>query len=197
MNILQLRYFMAVAQLENVSKAAAILHLSQSSLSKNIAKLEEELEIPLFDRNGKKIKLNASGERFLESCAQIVRELDTALADIRQLAWGTEKRIKLGLAGSSRRMIECMSSFRQTHPEIEFDVESSIEGDESLDINDFDVLVYPAGGRYNKFSGYPFYHERYYHRRIHAASALKERFGASPGAGRPECRLPAKKQDGF
>ena len=40
MNIFQLRYFVSVAQLENISKAADLLHLSQSSLSKSIAKLE-------------------------------------------------------------------------------------------------------------------------------------------------------------
>ena len=72
MNVLQLRYFITVAQLENVTKAADLLHISQSSLSKNISALEKELSVSLFDRNGKNIALNASGERFLESCKKIV-----------------------------------------------------------------------------------------------------------------------------
>lgn len=162
MNVLQLRYFITVAQLENVSKAAAILHLSQSSLSKNIAKLEEDLGLPLFERNGKKIKLNPAGERFLDACTLVLRELDGALADMHQLTWGTDKRIRIGLADTNRRMIDCIAAFRAEHPDVEFDLDSNIEGDDMIDINDFDVLVYPSGGRYNKFSGYAFYQERFY-----------------------------------
>ena len=51
MRIAQLRCFSTIAQLENVSQAAEHLHLSQSSLSKNLATLEEELGAPLFERN--------------------------------------------------------------------------------------------------------------------------------------------------
>ena len=76
MNISQLRYFTTVAQLENVSKAADLLYLSQSSLSKNIAKLEEELGMPLFDRNGKKITLQNGEipiEPFLYGTSYVIR----------------------------------------------------------------------------------------------------------------------------
>lgn len=162
MNISQLRYFTTVAQLENVSKAADLLYLSQSSLSKNIAKLEEELEMPLFDRNGKKISLNAQGERFLECCNRLLRELDMALEDMHQMACGTDNRIKICIAGMNQRIIDCMADFRQKRPEIEFDLDGGLESRENLDINDFDVLIYPAGGRYDKFTGYPFYRERYF-----------------------------------
>ncbi|MCI9562843.1 MAG: LysR family transcriptional regulator [Oscillospiraceae bacterium] len=54
----QLRYFTTIAQPENVSQAAQLLHLSQSSLSKNLAKLAAELRTPLFDHSGKRLTLN-------------------------------------------------------------------------------------------------------------------------------------------
>lgn len=53
MKISQLSYFITIAQLENMSRAAELLHISQSSLSKTIAALETELETPLFDRSSK------------------------------------------------------------------------------------------------------------------------------------------------
>lgn len=162
MNISQLRYFTTVAQLENISKAADLLFLSQSSLSKNIAKLEEELEMPLFDRNGKKISLNAQGKRFLECCNRLLREFDTALEDMHQIACGVDNRIRICIAGMNQRIIDCMADFRRKRPEIEFDLDGGLESREKLDINEFDVLVYPAGGRYDKFTGYPFYRERYF-----------------------------------
>ena len=162
MNISQMRYFTTVAQLENVSKAADLLYLSQSSLSKNIAKLEEELGMPLFDRNGKKITLNPLGERFLECCNKVLRELDMALEDMAQMSCGTDHRIRICMAGVNQRMVECMAAFRSTHPEVEFDLNTALEAQETLDINDFDMLLYPAGGRYEKFTGYSFYRERYF-----------------------------------
>ena len=68
MNIQNLRYFAIVAKLENVSRAAELMHTSQSSISKNIFTLEEELGTKLFDRHGKKLVLNDAGKRFLQSC---------------------------------------------------------------------------------------------------------------------------------
>ncbi|MBR3263413.1 MAG: LysR family transcriptional regulator, partial [Lachnospiraceae bacterium] len=55
MNLDQMHFFTVVAQMENVSKAADSLHMTQSTLSKNILRLEEELGVPLFDRHGKKL----------------------------------------------------------------------------------------------------------------------------------------------
>ena len=51
MEIHQLKYFICVAKLESISKAATTLHLSQPALSKSIAKLEDELGVLLFDRS--------------------------------------------------------------------------------------------------------------------------------------------------
>lgn len=161
MNISQLRYFATIAQLENISQAAELLHLSQSSLSKNLAKLEAEVGMPLFDRAGRKLALNAAGARLLEYSAMALRELDDALGDMRLLSTGGGARIRVGTAGANDRLTACIAGFHQSHPEAEFDLNSAIEGMDHLDINDFDMLIYPAGGRYEKFSGFPLYTERY------------------------------------
>ena len=68
MNITQIRQFTTVARLESMSRAAQLLHVTQSALSKSVSQLERELGTALFDRSGKRLRLNASGERFLECC---------------------------------------------------------------------------------------------------------------------------------
>lgn len=161
LTITQLRYFATIAQLENVSQASQLLHLSQSSLSKTLAKLEEEVGMPLFDRSGRKLSLNAAGARLLEYSTLVLRELEFALDDMHLLSTGTGARIKIGAAGISRRLASCVAAFHEHCPEAEFELSSSIEGMEHLNINDFDMLVYPAGGKYEKFTGIPFCEERY------------------------------------
>lgn len=162
MDISQLRYFTTVAQLENISRAADLLHLSQPSLSKSIAKLEAELGMPLFDRRGKKIVLNTQGSRFLECSNVILRELEFALDDMTLLATGSDSKIKIGIAGDSSQMIACMAAFNRQQPGAEFELSCNIECQEHIDINDFDVMVYPPGIKYEKFIGYFLHDERYY-----------------------------------
>ena len=76
---MQIRYFITIAQLENMSRAAELLHISQSSLSKNISAIEKELGTELFERNGKNISLNRAGTQFLESCRRMIAELDDSI----------------------------------------------------------------------------------------------------------------------
>ena len=60
MELLQLRYFCVVAKHQNMTKAAASLMISQPALSKTIASLEKELELRLFDRTTRDVRLTRS-----------------------------------------------------------------------------------------------------------------------------------------
>ena len=110
MNIFQLRYFVSVAQLENISKAADLLHLSQSSLSKSIAKLEAELGMPLFQRSGKHIVLNEQGRRFWEFSSMVLRELEFTIDDMNLLANGFGNKLKVGLCGANKIIMAVCSN---------------------------------------------------------------------------------------
>ena len=57
MEIRQLTYFKTIAETENISQASKRLHVSQPFLSRTIRSMEEELEVPLFNRSGRKISL--------------------------------------------------------------------------------------------------------------------------------------------
>ena len=67
MEIMQLRYLKEVARQESFTRAAELLHITQSALSKSIAKLEDEVGVKLFERDGNRIHLNPFGKAILRS----------------------------------------------------------------------------------------------------------------------------------
>jgi LysR family hydrogen peroxide-inducible transcriptional activator len=82
MELHQLRYFCAVAETGNFSRAAEQSHISQPSLSQQILKLEEELGARLFDRLGRSVRLTELGKTFLPRARAVLRELEAAKGDV-------------------------------------------------------------------------------------------------------------------
>lgn len=82
MDLLQLQYFQVVARLENITHAAKELHVAQPSISKTIARLEESLGVPLFERSGRRIRLNRFGEAFLRRVERCFNELNDGQRDL-------------------------------------------------------------------------------------------------------------------
>lgn len=87
MDLVKLRYFYETAKVQNMSHAAKDLLISQPALSKAIAQLEEELEMDLFYRNGKRITLNTNGEFLFKRAERIFAEildLERGLRELRE-----------------------------------------------------------------------------------------------------------------
>lgn len=84
MNLRILNYFLTVAQEQNITKAAEILHITQPTLSRQLTQLEDELGIKLFDRSGHKLQLTDSG-RFLfqrgQEITQLINKTEEELAE--------------------------------------------------------------------------------------------------------------------
>jgi DNA-binding transcriptional LysR family regulator len=78
----QLRIFLAVAQIGNMTKAAEALHMSQPNMSVSIKKLERELDIDLFERGKKPMALTRSGSMFLDFSKDILDRFDQGIARI-------------------------------------------------------------------------------------------------------------------
>lgn len=86
MTLNQIYYFQTVAKYENFRKAAEELYLSQPSLSRSIASLEEEFGLLLFEKNGRGVTLTKAGKLFLEYAERIVKECEIAKAKMTELA---------------------------------------------------------------------------------------------------------------
>ncbi|HEY4623798.1 MAG TPA: LysR family transcriptional regulator [Solibacillus sp.] len=76
MEIEQLQYFRTVATMQHMTRAAEVLAISQPALSKSIASIEQQLGVPLFNREGRSIYLNRFGELFLKSVEIILEEYE-------------------------------------------------------------------------------------------------------------------------
>lgn len=94
MTLNQLLYFQTIAKLQHFRQAAAKLNLSQPSLSRSIAALEDELNIVLFERNGRNITLTKYGKIFLEHTDRILAETTAAKNRMLQLS-GTEGHVDI------------------------------------------------------------------------------------------------------
>src|SRR6478609_5849336 len=84
MDLYQLRYFLAVAETGNFTKAAARSFISQPSLSQQILNLEEELGKQLFHRLGRKAVLTESGKTLLEGARRILGDVDQTLHELKE-----------------------------------------------------------------------------------------------------------------
>ncbi|KLV26702.1 LysR family transcriptional regulator [Niallia circulans] len=101
MQLLQLHYFLTVAKTEHMSQAALQLDISQSSLSKTIARLEEDLGVPLFNRNGKNIRLNNYGKFYAKEVEHALRILEDAHETIQEMAEIEEDQVSVSVMSST------------------------------------------------------------------------------------------------
>src|ERR1700747_3620114 len=80
MELRHLRYFVAAAEEENISRAALRLHISQPAISRQIRDLEDEISIRLFERRARALSLTVAGSKFLEEARSVLRHAEEAVA---------------------------------------------------------------------------------------------------------------------
>ena len=96
LDLRQLRYFVAVAETEHVGRAAEQLHISQSPLSRQIAQLEKNLGLTLFERSQQRIRLTSDGRVFLTEARALLRHADRLENLGRRLGRGEEGGLCIG-----------------------------------------------------------------------------------------------------
>ncbi len=125
MNLTQFRYFAAVAQNMSFSKAADLLFISQSALSKAIRSLETELKTDLFIRSGKKLALTRSGEVLLPYAIEMVQHFDRSCQQVmHQLGLSNEKLV-IGIPPTAGFIFFhlVIQRFREAYPDTELVIE--------------------------------------------------------------------------
>jgi len=100
MELRHLRYFIGVAEEENVSRAALKLHVSQPALSRQIRDLEEELGFLLLERSAKSVRLTEAGRAFLTEARAVLQRAEDAVKAARAIATGGRGELHVGYAPS-------------------------------------------------------------------------------------------------
>lgn len=121
MELRHLRYFSAVAEHGGVGTAARILHVAQSAISEQIRDLESELEVALFDRSHRRIRLTEAGEQFLRDARLVLAAADRAVANVKKSVAGELGTLTVGffVGGTGSFLSAILKEFRRRFPEVQ------------------------------------------------------------------------------
>ncbi len=122
MDVTQLRYFLVTAELEHVTQAARKLAIAQPALSQSIHRLESELGVKLFMRQGRNLRLTEEGMYFKERLAPIIADLESARDGLAALARVRESTVRLCITTASVITVDALASFVPRHPETRLEV---------------------------------------------------------------------------
>jgi len=120
MELRHLRYFVAVAENCNFTKAAAKLHLAQPSLTRQIHNLEEEIGVRLLDRSKSQVGLTEEGRSFLVDARRILALAAESILAVQRLGRGETGQLNIAYLSNSdfELLPETLGAFRQTFPHI-------------------------------------------------------------------------------
>lgn len=126
MELRQLRSFVTVAEEMNVGRAAVRLHLTQPSLSRQIAALERDLGVELFARVKRRFVLTAAGETFLAEARDLLRRSDEAVRAAQRTQRGELGTLRLRFVQSATFEVlpRLLGAFRLAYPEVVLDLEA-------------------------------------------------------------------------
>lgn len=147
MELRHLRYFLAVADALNFSRAAERLHLSQPPLSQQVRRLEAELGAKLFDRSKRQIKLTAAGEIFAIKARAILAQCDEAAKLAARAERGEFGHLRLGLwqlpvpPVQTRLIIECLRAFVKRSPDVHLTLQSLLPAEQIKAVRDGGIDV--------------------------------------------------------
>lgn len=120
MNTTQLECFLAVAEVLNFSRAAEQLQLTQPAVSHQIKTLEDELEVALFSRTSKHVRLTREGHMFLQYAGEILKLTGLSKAQVRQCRADRMLRLEIGCRSASdlRLIRPALERLRQEEPQV-------------------------------------------------------------------------------
>jgi len=121
MELRHLRYFVAVAEDENVSRAAARLHISQPAVSAQIRDLEDEIGFLLLERTAKSVSLTEAGRIFLQDARELLRSVDGAVNKARAIAAGGAQELHVGYSPTptTRLLPPILRAFQKAMPNVQ------------------------------------------------------------------------------
>ena len=124
MDIRQLRYFLAIAEEEQITGAAKRLNMAQPPLSQQLKLLEDELGVKLVERGSRKLQLTEAGHLLRNRAEQILELTEVTTKELKDFNEGISGTLTIGAVSSSGATLlpEPISSFRKKYPGINFEV---------------------------------------------------------------------------
>lgn len=124
MDIRQLRYFLTIAEEEQITSAAKRLHIAQPPLSQQLKALEEELGVKLVERGSRKIQLTDAGQILRNRAEQILELTEATSRELKDFSEGIQGTLSIGAVSSSGAALlpERIHNFHSKFPNINFDI---------------------------------------------------------------------------
>ena len=124
MEIRVLRYFLTVVREESITKAAGVLHITQPTLSRQLAQMEEEIGVRLFDRGTRKIRLTNEGLLLRRRAEEILQLVDKTEKELVEQEEQVEGKISIGCGevASVQMLPDLIRNFHQKYPLVTFDL---------------------------------------------------------------------------
>lgn len=124
MEIRVLRYFLTVVREQSITKAAEVLHITQPTLSRQLAQLEDDIGVRLFDRGSRKISLTDEGMLLRRRAEEILQLVDKTEKELIEQDEQIEGRITVGCGeiASVQLLPDLFESFHKKYPLVSFDI---------------------------------------------------------------------------
>lgn len=130
MDMRQLRYFLAIANEGQITRAAKQLNMEQPPLSRQLKLMEQELGVVLFDRNGKQLQLTHAGELLRQRAIGLLNQFNETLTYVKELGEGVQGVLSIGAAVSCISLLpHRIQLFSKQYPQVTFKIR---EGDHDL-----------------------------------------------------------------
>ena len=161
----QVRHVLAVVKYRTFLEASFQLNRSQSSLSKSIRRLEEELGISIFERTTRRVELTPAGRDFVAYAEQMMVCYEGMLHAMEQHRSNGKRSLRVGSIyfGLHNRLAPLVANFSKLHPSMEIEIRESTTTPLLQDLHkgELDVVfvssMYPEGAERANFSQYPEY----------------------------------------
>lgn len=124
MEIRVLRYFLTVVREESITKAAEVLHITQPTLSRQLAQMEEEVGVKLFHRGARRIELTNEGILLRRRAEEILQLVDKTEKELIEQEEQVEGKISIGCGEIAAVQVlpKLIKSFREKYPKVTFDI---------------------------------------------------------------------------
>jgi LysR family transcriptional regulator, nitrogen assimilation regulatory protein len=124
MELRSLHYFVRIAELGSITRAASHLHVAQPALTRHVQRLEEELDVVLFTRANRGVRLTEAGQKLLDAAARILRDIERTGDEIRAQDAHPSGKIILGITPTLCPVLvpELFAGMRRDYPMIELKV---------------------------------------------------------------------------